>query len=93
MSWKIEIKPTAEKSYLRIDKKTRQRVKNALRELEFSGDPFLHPNVRGLTGKLYGDYRMRVGRWGILFTPDKASMTLHVYAILPRKDSYSYNRI
>jgi mRNA-degrading endonuclease RelE of RelBE toxin-antitoxin system len=88
MSWKIEIKPTAEKSYLRLDKKTRQRVKKALRELESAGDPFLHPNVRALTGKLYDDYRLRVGKWRILFTPDKASMTIYVYAILPRKDAY-----
>ena len=30
MSWKIEIKPTAEKSYLKLDKKTRKRIKKAL---------------------------------------------------------------
>jgi mRNA interferase RelE/StbE len=88
MNWKIEIKPTAEKSYLKLDKKTRQRIKKALCELESAGDPFLHPNVRGLTGKLDGDYRLRVGRWRILFTPHKSSMTIYVYAILPRKDAY-----
>jgi mRNA-degrading endonuclease RelE of RelBE toxin-antitoxin system len=88
MSWKIEIKPTAEKAYLRLDKKTRQRAKKALGELETVGDPFSHPKVRTLTGKLHGDYRLRVGNWRILFTPDKASMTLYVYAILPRKDAY-----
>jgi mRNA interferase RelE/StbE len=88
MNWKIEIKPTAEKSYWRLDKKTRQRIKKALGELESSRDPFLHPNVRGLTGKLDGDYRLRVGRWRVLFTPHKASMIIYVYAILPRKDAY-----
>ena len=88
MTWKIEIKPTAEKSYVRLDKKTRQRVKKALRELESVNDPFLHPNVRALTGRLAGDYRLRVGQWRILFMPDKSSMTIHVYAILPRKNAY-----
>ncbi len=88
MSWKIEIKPTAEKSYLKIDKRTRQKIKKALRELESAGDPFLHPKVRALTGKLDGDYRFRVGQWRILFTPDKAAMTIYVYAILLRKDAY-----
>ncbi|MCU0594102.1 MAG: type II toxin-antitoxin system RelE/ParE family toxin [Desulfobacterota bacterium] len=88
MNWKIEIKPSAEKAYLKLDKKTRQWIKKALGELESSSNPFLHPNVRGLTGKLGGDYRFRVGPWRILFTPKKPSMTLYVYAILPRKDSY-----
>jgi mRNA-degrading endonuclease RelE of RelBE toxin-antitoxin system len=69
MNWKIEIKPSAEKSYLKLDNKARQRIKKALCELESASDPFLHPNVRGLT-------------------PNKASMTLYVYAILPRKDAY-----
>lgn len=30
MSWKIEVKPTAEKYYLKLDKKTRKRIKKAL---------------------------------------------------------------
>jgi len=30
MNWKIEIKPTAEKSYLKLSKKSRQRIKKAL---------------------------------------------------------------
>jgi mRNA-degrading endonuclease RelE of RelBE toxin-antitoxin system len=52
MSWKIEIKPTAEKSYLKLDKKTRRRIKRSLLELEKSENPLMHPNVRPLIGKL-----------------------------------------
>jgi mRNA-degrading endonuclease RelE of RelBE toxin-antitoxin system len=88
MSWKIEIKPTAEKSCLKLDKKTRQRIKNALAELESASDPFLQTKVRDSTGRLDGDYRLRVRQWRILFRPDKAPMTIHGYAILPRKDAY-----
>ena len=88
MSWKIEIKPSAEKQYLKLDKKTRKQIKESLIELEKQNDPFLHKNVRALTGELKGDYRLRVGRWRILFTPDKHSVTLFVYAILLRSDAY-----
>ncbi|MBN2123610.1 MAG: type II toxin-antitoxin system RelE/ParE family toxin [Deltaproteobacteria bacterium] len=88
MTWKIEIKPAAERSYDRLDKKTRQRIKKALRELESAGNPFLNPNVRALTGRLHGDYRLRVGKWRLLFTPAKSSLTIQIYAILPRKDAY-----
>jgi len=88
MSWKIEIKPTAEKSYLKLDKKTRTRIKRSLLELEKSENPLMHPNVRPLIGKLRGDYRLRVGDWRVLFTPEKDQKIIHVYAILPRGDAY-----
>lgn len=88
MSWKIEIKPSAEKQYLKLDKKTRKQIRKSLLDLEEQNNPFLHKNVRALTGELKGDYRLRVGRWRILFTPDKQSEILFVYAILPRSDAY-----
>jgi mRNA interferase RelE/StbE len=88
MSWKIEIKPTAEKSYLKLDRKTRKRIKKSLLELEKSDNHLMHPKVRSLIGKLRGDYRLRVGDWRVLFTPDKDQKIIHVYAILPRGDAY-----
>jgi mRNA interferase RelE/StbE len=88
MSWKIEIKPSAEKQYLKPDKKTRKQIRESLLNLEEQNNPFLHKNVTALTGELKGDYRLRVGRWRILFTPDKQSEILFVYAILPRCDAY-----
>ena len=88
MSWKIEVKPTAEKSYLKLDKRTRRRIKESLLELEKSENPLMHPKVRPLIGKLRGDYRLRVGGWRVLFTPDKNQKIIYVYAILPRGDAY-----
>jgi len=88
MSWQIDIKPSAEKQYLRLDRTNRQRIKAALRELEKSEQPFLHPRMRPLTGSLKGDFRFRVGGWRILLTPNRESKVLHVCAILPRGDAY-----
>jgi mRNA interferase RelE/StbE len=88
MSWKIEVKPTAEKQYLKLDKARRQQVKKALDALQAANNPFSHPNVRPLTGELRGDYRLRVGEWRVLFTPDPKAKLLHVYAILPRGRAY-----
>ncbi len=87
-SWRIEIKPSAEKQYLKLDAKTRQRIKSALQELEREELPLLHPKVKPLTGKLKEDFRLRVGGWRVLFTPWKESKVIHVYAILPRGDAY-----
>ena len=87
-NWKIEIKPTAEKSYRKLDKKTRVRIKEALLNLGKSHNPFLGQHVRSLTGELKGDFRLRVGELRILFTPDKKRNVIKVYAILPRGKAY-----
>lgn len=88
MSWRIEVKPSAEKQYLKLDKTTRQRIKGALQELEEADRPLLHPRVRPLTGQLKGDYRDRVDSWRVLLTPDLQANVLRIYAILPRGDAY-----
>ncbi len=88
MRWQIEIKPTAEKAYLKLDKKTRARIKNALQELEQEENPLLHRHVKALTGQLRGDYRLRVGDWRVIFVPERDRKALYVYAILPRGDAY-----
>ena len=88
MTWRIDVKPSAEKQYLRLDGPTRRWIKEVLRELECSEMPLLHPRVKPLTGKLKGDWRVRVGDWRILLTADRESKVLRVYAILPRGDAY-----
>lgn len=67
---------------------TRRRVKKTLQDLEDVEQPLQHPRARPLTGKLKGDYRIRVGGWRVLLTPDRESKVLYVYAILPRGDVY-----
>ncbi len=88
MSWRVEIKPSAEKQYLKLDRTTRRRIKETLRDLEKAEQPLLHQRVRPLTAKLKGDYRVSIGGWRVLLTPDRESRVLHVYAVLPRSDAY-----
>ena len=88
MSWRIEVKPSAEKQYLKLDRTTRRRIKETLQDLEDAEQLLLHPRARPLTGKLKGDYRIRVGAWTVLLTPDGGTKVLYVYAILPRGGAY-----
>ena len=88
MSWRIEVKPAAEKQYLRLDTTTRRRIKATLRDLEDTEQPLLHPRVRPLTGRLKGDYRVRVGDRRILLIPDRGARVLQVYAVLSNGDAY-----
>jgi mRNA-degrading endonuclease RelE of RelBE toxin-antitoxin system len=88
MSWKIEVKPTAERQYLRLDKSAGARIKKSLKELEQEENCLFHRNVKALTGRLHGDYPLRVGDWRLLFTPDRENKVIHVYTILPRGSAY-----
>jgi mRNA interferase RelE/StbE len=87
-TWRIEVKPTAEKRYLKLGKDMRRRIKESLHGLVESEDPLHHPQVRALTGDLNGDYRLCVGEWRVLFTPFREKRLLVVYAILPRGGAY-----
>ena len=87
-TWRIEVKPSAEKRFLKLDKATRRRILSALQELEAADNPLRHQQVRALTGELHGDYRLRVGGWRVLFTPDAKALVLHVFAIVPRGEAY-----
>jgi mRNA interferase RelE/StbE len=88
MNWKIEVKTTTEKYYKKLDKGTRKRIKEALQELQSAEDPSSLSTVRALTGRLQGDYRLRVGKRRVLFTPDKEKKVIYVFAIIPRGDDY-----
>lgn len=88
MSWKIEIKPGAEKQYRKLDKRTRKRLKEALLALEKESSPLLAANVRPFTGELRGDYRLRTGKWRVFFPPDEDKKIIHICAIIPRGDTY-----
>lgn len=88
MRWKVEIKPSAEKQYLKLDAPTRKRIRNELIELEGLERPLSGRGVRPLTGKLKGDYRLRVGKWRLLFTPDREKNIISVYAVIPRGNAY-----
>lgn len=61
MNWRIEIKPIAEKQYLKLEKKTRTSVKSALKELVSHENPLFHKDVKPLTGQLKGDFKQNRG--------------------------------
>jgi len=48
MSWNIEIKPSVEKSYLKLHRKTRAKIKKTLSELEKSDNPLINFKVKPL---------------------------------------------
>jgi mRNA interferase RelE/StbE len=72
-----------------LDKKARKRIKAALDELGQDENPLFHKNVRPRIGQLKGDYRLRIGDWRFLFTPEREKKLIYIYAILPKGSTSS----
>ncbi|MFO0751968.1 MAG: type II toxin-antitoxin system RelE/ParE family toxin [Thermodesulfovibrionales bacterium] len=88
MSWTISVSPQAEKYYLRLDKPTRARVKEGLKELAQCANPADNSNVKPLTGELRGFYRLRIGDYRIVFSLLREEQLIAVVNISPRGDAY-----
>ena len=88
MTWRVRVSSKAESYYLRLDNATRARVKKELEVLSEFDNPADHQDVKPLTGKLKGFYRLRVGKYRVIFSLLKETRTVAVVAIAPRGDVY-----
>lgn len=59
MSWRVELSPEAARSFRRADPQVARRIRDALRAVATLDDP--RHRGRGLTGRLAGLWRYRVG--------------------------------
>lgn len=75
---KIIIVKSAKKSLKKMDKKTRDRILEAIQKIPL-GD------IKKLQG-LETDYRLRVGNYRVLYS-QKSDM-IEIYAVLPRGEAY-----
>lgn len=53
-----------------------------------SRDPFSHPNIKRLTGKLRGLFRYRIGDWRVVYRIDEESKQVVVLVIVHRSGAY-----
>jgi len=88
MNWRIKFSTVAEKKYKKLDKNTKTRIKKALEELGVLENPIFHRQVKSLTGKLKGFYRLRVGDYRIIFSIIQEEKIIAVVNIAPRGKAY-----
>ncbi|MBI5681965.1 MAG: type II toxin-antitoxin system RelE/ParE family toxin [Deltaproteobacteria bacterium] len=88
MNWTVKISPAAEKHYKKLDKKARERIKEKLIELSREQNPLLRKDVKYLTGELKNFYRLRVGRYRVVFSLIYNENTIAVVNIAPRGSVY-----
>lgn len=77
-----------EKEFAKIDKKNQKRIVNTLEEL--SKDPFHHPQVRRIAGVKQLAFRVRIGRWRVLYFVVKKDKTIEILDVFLRKGAGDY---
>jgi len=87
-NWRVELSKSALKSLKKLEEKTAKRVLKSLEELEGMKNPLLHKDIRPLTGKLRGFYRLRVGDFRIIFELDRRNKRIGVHIIVFRGSAY-----
>jgi len=88
VNWQIKFSRQAEKYYMRFPSDMRKRVKTSLLDLAALALPFIHSDVTPLLGKLDGFYRLRIGKYRVVFSTIEDMRTIAVVSILPRGDVY-----
>ncbi len=83
MTWRLEWRERALQDVERLDRRTRERIITSLERLAVSS----YGDVVPLRGRAR-EWRLRVGRWRILFTYEHATGNILVLRVLPRSHAY-----
>ena len=86
--WTVKVSSKAERYLVKLDQVLKERIKKELTSLSDSENPLSHENVKPLTGDLRGFYRMRIGRYRVVFALLNDAKTIAVVNIAPRGDAY-----
>ncbi|MBM4301996.1 MAG: hypothetical protein FJ121_10830 [Deltaproteobacteria bacterium] len=85
MSYRLEVKPLADKQAQPLDRKTLKRLQKRMEEL--ARDPF-DPRLSKPVTMSLGRRTSRVGDWRIIYYLDELRRTLVIAAICPRDKAY-----
>lgn len=68
MTWTIKLSSDAVKKYKALDASIKKQIKAKLQELEKQDTPLTLNNTKALTHNLRGFYRIRAGKYRIVFS-------------------------
>ncbi len=88
--YEIIFRARFEKEFKKIDKKTQQIILNKLEEL--TTNPFSHPQTRRIVGVKQMAFRIRIGRWRVLYFIISKKNIVEVLDIFLRKGQDDYKR-
>lgn len=84
LEFKIVLTPRAKKNLEEVDRKTRDRIKEAINGLNRMPPKGDIKKLKGFEDRL----RLRVGDWRIVFTCDLKNRKITIVNILPRREAY-----
>ena len=87
--FKVIIKSRAEKEFKDLPRELKEKFYKELKRLSI--DPFSHPQVKKISGTANG-YRLRVGRWRILFILYSKEKIIEVLDIFLKTSEGDYNK-
>ena len=83
MTYRLELESRAKKEFFDLPKEIRQRLSQALDDLEINPRP---PGMKKLSG--VDGYRVRKGDYRILYTIDDQNSLVRIYHIGHRREVY-----
>jgi mRNA interferase RelE/StbE len=86
--WGVELSKSSLKALKSLSEKVASRILDRVEEFGDIENPLRHKDVRALEGKLRGFYRLRVGRYRVIFELDRENKRIGVLAIVPRGKGY-----
>jgi mRNA interferase RelE/StbE len=81
--WRVEVSNRAERDLTRLPVDEKRRIVAAILALRDGPEP---PNCRRLEGR--PEWRLRVGRWRVLFVASFETHRIDVLSVGPRGDVY-----
>ncbi|MDD3654653.1 MAG: type II toxin-antitoxin system RelE/ParE family toxin [Desulfotomaculaceae bacterium] len=84
MSYNVLISHSARKVIKKLDKPTRDRIINRIKEIQIS--PWIG-DIKPIKG-CAGEWRTRVGDWRIIYAVDRDQLVIMILVISPRGDAY-----
>ena len=85
--YKVIIKPRAERGFVKLPNELKKKFYVEFKEL--SVNPFVHPQVKKVKDVKSG-YRLRVGRWRILFALSSKEKRIEIVDIFLKKSKEDY---
>lgn len=79
-----------ERTFKKLDAKTQAELLTAVASL--ADDPYAHPNIRKIAGVRQHAFRLRVGRWRILYFIITKKHTIEVIDLFIKKSNSDYTK-
>jgi mRNA-degrading endonuclease RelE of RelBE toxin-antitoxin system len=87
--YQVVFRSRAVRTLKKLDRAAQAAILKALNQL--AKNPFVHPNVRKLSGTEVDAFRLRVGRWRILYFIMRDDRVLEVVEIFMKKSPADYH--